>query len=392
MLQITLIDGGIRVKEVGKKTRTLIKWPSERHVFPCNQYSYTPPVNLPKIESMYRDLKSEGLQNADIIQKLIRLYVPWYCFHVGHLEIVSIVIGLIGHRGSSKTSSAVYICIFDWLIRGLPVYSNVDIAIKVRYKDCSKVFRSKPWRGVDMLDLDEDCRGGVVLNDEINVGGGAESTRFMSSANLAWASDLQQLRKRQLSVIWTAQSWSTVDNRTRWQSDYVVECIDCFFDKSYAAVCQGDKVKWVVCELSGLSGQFDTAYELEHRNLLHYEIWRGMLWLRPISWPAFDTFKEQADDYIHQYKLKQATVEEEKKVAIITARQQPDRDVVDRLMVDMKESGTDSFFADEFWVSINADKSRQTRIGTMLSEFFDKKRDHSSKRYYYQLKGDGHGR
>jgi len=382
MLEMTLVNGGFRARKVGQKARTLVKWPQEKYRFPCNQYSYQPPANLPLIETVYNKLKEEGFSGEAIIQKLIRLYVPWHLFHVGHLDQVSKVLGLIGHRGSSKTSSAVYVITFDWLIRSLPVFSNVDIAVKVRYRDCEKVFKSKPWRGVDMLDIGEDCRGGVVFSDEINLAGGAEATRFMAGANLAWSNDLQQIRKRQLNIIWSAQSWSSVDQRTKWQSDYIIECEDAFNSRSYKAVCLGDKVIWHVYELSGLSGEFDLAYELEHRNLLHYEIWKGMHWLRPITWPAYDTYQEQSDDYIHQFKLKQATVEEEQKQAIITARQTPDRDIVQQIL----DSGKEVFWADEIWKSINADKARQTRVGMLLGEFFDKQRDSASQRYYYTKK------
>lgn len=387
MLEMVLRDGGIRTRKAGTKAFTNVTWPKERYKLPCNQYSYDPP-SLPPIESVYDAMKAEGLNDSAVLRKLIRLYVPWRCFHIGHLEQISKVVGFIGHRGSGKTSSAVYVAVFDWLIRDLPVYSGVDIAVKVRYRDIEKEYHSRPWKGVDMLDIAEDCRGGVVLSDEINLAGGAESTRFMAGANLAWNNDLQQLRKRQLNVLWTAQGWSTVDARTRWQSDYVVECQDCFNDHSYQAKAPGDKAKWHVYELSGLSGEFDLAYELEHRNLMHYEIWSGMIWLRPITWAAYDTYQEQSDDILHQYKLKQATVEDAQQQIIVTARQQPDRDAMQQILA----SGFDLIWADELWEEMGADKARQTRMGQLMKEHFDRKRDHKSGRYYYIKKGaiDGH--
>lgn len=383
MLEITLVDGGIRTRKAGTKTFLNVRWPDSRYILPCAQYCYEPP-NLPTIETAYTAMKKEGIPNEAILKKLINLYLPWRLFHIGHLEKISKVIGFIGHRGSNKTSSAAYVAIFDFMLRDLPVYSGVDIAIKVRYRDLEKEYHSRPWKGVDMLDIGDDCRGGLIISDEINIAGGAESSRFMASANLAWSNDLQQLRKRRLNVVWTAQSWSTVDARTRAQCDYVVECEDCFNSHSYKAKYPGDKAKWHVYELSGLSGQFDLAYEMVHRNLVHYEIWAGMIWLRPVTWPAYDTYQEQPDDIMQQYKLKQATVEHEQKQILVTARQEPEREAVQQILA----SGYDIVWADELWKEIGAGRSQQIRIGQLLQKHFDKKRDSKSKRYYYKKKGE----
>ena len=383
MLEIMITNGGIKTKRQGGKTTTLVTWPKEKFEFPCNQYSYLPPVGLMSCEKFYDGLKAEGYSGEAIIFKMIRLYIPWFQFNIGHLEKISKIIGLIGHRGSCKTASAVYMLIFDYLIRDLPVFSNVDIAVKVRYRDAEKVFTSRPWQGTDMLDIDGDCRGGCVFVDEINLSA-AESTRHMASANLAWSNDLQQLRKKQLNVIWTAQGWSTVDNRTRWQTDYVIECQDCFNDHSYRAKCPGDKTKWQVYELSGLSGEFDLAYELEHRFLMHYKIGETqMIWLRPISWPAYDTFQAQDADYIRQYKLKQATTDRENKEAILTARHENDQQLVDGIV-------KDSFYASDFWEQVGAvgDKTRQALLGRMISlAGYKRKRDSMG---YYYIRGANH--
>jgi len=354
----------------------------------CNQYSYTPPADLMPCDQFYAGLKAEGCPNGAILSKMIRLYIPWYCFNVGHLENISTVLGLIGHRGSCKTASAVYMMIFDYLIRGKPVYSNVEIAVRVRYRDCEKDFHSQPWTGSDMLSIEGDTRGGVVFVDEINLAA-AGSAKRMSNANLDWNNELQQLRKKQLNVIWTAQSWKTVDDLTRWQSDWVIETQDCFNDRSYKAICPGDKVKWTVFELSGLSGQFDLAYELEHRFLLHYKIGdTRMIWLRPVSWPVYDTYQAQSADYFQKYKLRHAELEYEQKQVLLEVRQRTAQNIVDQV----KALGWDTFYADELWEGINASHSLKTQVGTLLKEDYNKHREATGlKRYFYVKKESDNG-
>lgn len=386
MLEITIMRGGIRTRKVGGKAYTTYRWPTKKWYFPDNITTYTPPTNLPSCEDFYKGLKAEGCTNRDIIYKMTRLYIPWFQFNGGRLRDVSKCVGLIGHRGSNKTSSAVYMLIFDYLIRFKPVFSNTEIACKVRYRDCEVEFRSQPWSGADMLDIESDVRGGAVFCDEINLAA-AQSSRFMSTANLDFTNDLQQIRKRQLNVLWTAQSWSTVDPRVRWQSDFIIECQDCYFDHSYQARCPGDKAKWTVYELSGLSGAFDLAFELSHRNLMDYKVGETkMYWLSPISWPAYDTFQEQDADYIAKYKLKQATTQAEQKKLLFSARHQPDQDIVDQLVAsDIPKIDTDTF-----WKVADAvnDKAKQTRLGILMQPYFDKKRA-SDGNYYYDRRQKG---
>lgn len=390
MLEITIKDGGIRTRKVGSRKTFNVTWPTERFIFPCNQYSFTPPIELMPCEEFYNALKTEGLPNDLILQKMIRMYIPWYCFNVGHLEKISTCLGIIGHRGSCKTASAVYMMIFDYLIRDKPVYSNVEIAVKVKYKDCAKEYHSKPWTGSDMLAIEGDTRGGVVFVDEINLAA-ASSQKRMSNANYEWNNELQQLRKKQLNVIWTAQSWKTVDDLTRWQSDWVVETQDCFNDHSYKAKCPGDKTKWSVFELSGLSGQFDLAYELEHHWLMHYKIGETrMVWLRPIAWPAYDTYQAQSADYFQKYKLKQAELEFEQKQVMLEARQKTAQDIIDQII----ELNRETFYSNDLWSGIEASQGLKTQVGMLLNKTHNKHRESSGLRRFYYVKkecdNDGH--
>ena len=387
MLELVLTNGGIRARKVGRRTFNDVSWPKTRYTLPCNQYAYEPPTNLPPIEQSYKDLKKEGFSDSAILTKLINIYVPWRLFNVGHLEEISTITGFLGHRGSCKTSSAVFMILFDYLIRGKAVYSNIDIRVRVRYRDLVQEFHNRPWEGIDMIDLDDDCRGGVILSDEVNIAGGASAQQHMSHFNTDFNKQIQQLRKRELNFVWTTQRWQSIDAGFRDQADWVILCRDCYNDHSYAAKMPGDKVKWTVCEMSGLSGAFDEVYELEHKYLKQYEVWAGMQWLRPFSWPAYNTYQEQKDDASFKYKLKKSRRDEEQKNLILEARQRPERDIVRQIL----DSEIDLLWADALWAEVGADRGQQIRIGQMLSEHFDRKRDPKSRRYYYIKKGEGNG-
>ena len=95
------------------------------------------------------------------------------------------VIGFIGSRGSGKTCSAVNVLTLDWLIRGEPVWSNVDIDVSVRYRDTKVVYRTHDLNTIDLFTMD-NVKGGAVFVDEINMTA-AEGTRHMSGANLAFS-------------------------------------------------------------------------------------------------------------------------------------------------------------------------------------------------------------
>lgn len=377
MLELTITNGGIKARKAGTTPQTFVRWPDSKWVFPCNQYAYTPPHDLMPCEDYWKALKEEGYSNDAILDKMILLYIPWYNFNVGHLANISTVLGFIGHRGACKTASAVYNIVFDYSIRGLPVFSNIEIAVRVRYRDCMKEFRSQPWSAEDLLSL--EGKGGVVLVDEINLAA-ASSQKSQSNANYDWNNDLQQLRKKRLNVIYSAQSWSTIDPHTRWQTDWVIECQDCFNDHSYKARCPGDKTKWSVYELSGLSGQFDLAYELEHRNLLHYKIGETrMVWISPIAWWAYDTYQAQDPNYFKKYKLRQAQADHQFKTDVRSARIETALSIVEQIDAITDEK----IYLDDIAIT---DRTLQTEVGILLKKKYEKKRDTAGERRYYYVR------
>ena len=235
MMTINLAKGffnSIKGHNVLKVNFNDLVYPSTRYKFLVREHE----KDLPDISETYQLCIIAGMDEKQIINTLIRLYFPLKFFNVGSYENMALVIGLIGQRGTGKTAGAVEITSCDYLLRDKPVLSNVPIEIRVVYKDAEKIFRSIPLEELDMLDLTMDYGGGCVLYDEVNMEA-AESTRFSSSANLQFSYAIQQIRKRQLSLIWTCQGWNWIDNRLRWQTDFVMACRDASLEKKLHRSC-----------------------------------------------------------------------------------------------------------------------------------------------------------
>lgn len=325
-------------------------------------------ARLPDIELVYQQLRGDGKDEADIIQDLIDIYLKVKIFRAGHFNKLQLVLGLIGPRGSGKTVGMVAIGSLEWLLRGEQVWSNVPFAIKVTYGDCKRVYSSMPLEQLDLLDLAGGLRGGLAIVDEANMTF-AEAGRAMSGANLDFGYAIQQLRKRGLSVIWTCQGWGWIDNRLRWQTDLVISCRDSFLTDSHSEGI-GARSKWIVSDLSSMTGQFGSDYAESHRFISQFEVWRGEFWNKPF-WAAYDTDQLQGGEgYVQQYKLAKAGKTKQFEKQLVEARQRPEQEIVAGLL----EQGITEFYSSELWQKYGiTDRRTQTIIGTLLKDYFDKK-------------------
>lgn len=281
---------------IGVPYQDLDGQPCVRYKFDLHSYL----SGLPPINDTYKECVRQGWDEDRIMRKLIDWYVPFKLFRVGSYARQEQVIGLCGHRGSGKTCGAVSIAIFDFMLRNKQCWSNVPIAFSVNYGDCRKVFEAVPWEQINLLDLDAEksYRGGVVVVDEANMVV-ASAYRSMSGANLDFAGFVQQIRKRQMSVIWTSQSFMAVDKQLRFQSDWIIACRDAHLDNSKFPI--GHYADWSVYDIGGQSGLFDMEFEETHKWLFDYKCWEGRHFNRPI-WRAYDTFAMADGKYIQRYK------------------------------------------------------------------------------------------
>lgn len=324
---------------------------------------------LPDIELVYRQLVCEGKTEENIIQTLLCLYLPIKVFRLGPFERMQLVIGFVGSRGSGKSCGMAAIAILEWLLRGQRVWSNMPIGIKVKYGDCQKVFTSEPLEQLDLLDLEGGLYGGLAVVDEANMSV-AEANRASSSANLDFSYAIQQIRKRGLSVLWTCQGFGWVDNRLRWQTDFVVTCRDEYLINAHPDGL-GARSEWRVSDLSGMTGRFGPDYALDHRYINQFEVARVIFRNKPF-WGSYDTgLLQGSESYIRKYKLAKAGQTREFEHQLVEARQKPAQGIVNSLL----EQGIEEFLARDLWekYGITDNRPMQTQIGSLLQEYYEKK-------------------
>lgn len=365
MLTITLRKGCYATKRDDSKevnTADFCDYPTP--ALPYGVIAETSSNTLPPIEEAYEYLKAKGYSQEHIIDKLVNWYLPIKFFKVGAYSKLPLVIGFIGHRGAGKTISAVQTIACDYMLRGYACYSNVHIAFDVRYRDCIKHYESFPLNKASLWELgtEKGYRGCVVFVDEINMET-AESTRFMSNANLQFSYALQQIRKRSISVIWTCQGWMWVDARTRWQTDFVINCQDAFMLHRGGAAGVGDACKWTAYDLSGLTGTFGLDFEQSHHYITDFEVWSGIIWSRP-WWGAYDTNLLQGKANYRKEFNQNSTEISNAVYSLPEPSIKPEVKIAD----DIAASGLTEIMADDIWQvnNIGDDKAAQTKIGMEL--------------------------
>ncbi len=349
---------------------------------PVNRYRFSRAGHLeglPPIREVHDALLAGGIAPDVVLAKLIEVYLPFRLFRVGRYRRMSLVIGLIGRKGAGKTCGAVGIAILDWMVRGLPCWSNTPIKFRVVYGDLEKTFESLPLDRRNFLDITAGYQGGVVLADEANMEF-SEGKRAMSGANLAFDAQIQQVRKRHVSVLYTVQGWNWIGDRLRWQTDLAITCRDAALAGQGKARRPGEKSLWGVHDLSGITGSFDEEYEEKHRYLHDYKIWDG-IFLSRCFWGAYETDLVLGQtDYIEDFRHKKSVDLEAKEYAIAEGRRLPARDFARTLW----ETGDEEYSALELWKvnGIQADRAGQTKLGIELGKYFERKRDGAG--YFYR--------
>lgn len=190
----------------------------------------------------------------------------------------SLVIGFVGPRGSGKSVGAARLVALDFMLRGRSVWSNMDIGFTVANGDDMKLYKAKSLDKLDLVDLDEMYENGLIYVDEVNLM--MEARRAMAHGNIMFSYILQQLRKRKLTIIWSAQSEMHCDDRLRFQTDIYVTCEDISITKPHCGV--GELSSWKAHDYSGI-----VKGKAPHtsKEAVFYE---GVEWNKP-WWNIFDT-------------------------------------------------------------------------------------------------------
>ncbi len=231
------------------------------------------------------EIRNRGIVVSDGITKPPFFIKPpiFSLYTFKHLRKRSKILGFVGIRGSGKSVGAARTIVLDGLLKGRPVWSNMLIEVQLLTDDGRVALRTRDLDELAMGNLDTKYRNGIVYLDEVNINY-AESRRSMSKANLSFSRILQQIRHRQLDVIWSAQSEMHCDERLRWQTDIFVQCSDVSIKNPKVGI--GEYSRWILYDLSGIIkgeppiGSQDAVFK------------RLTMWNRP-WWHVYDTEQMQ---------------------------------------------------------------------------------------------------
>jgi len=170
---------------------------------------------------------------------------------VSHLGRRSMVVGAVGPRGSGKTLLLVLLSLID-MARGRQCNSNVKIKGAMR-KQGGKVIdvESQDLTFVQLVTMAEELRNATVSIDEINMLFDAMS--FQSTGSKLFNAFMQQIRKRGNALYYTTQNFRWVDNRIRFQTDLLVQCMDMYHTPygKEAGLQRGEVISLITRDLSG---------------------------------------------------------------------------------------------------------------------------------------------
>lgn len=200
-----------------------------------------------------------------------------------NLKNRSLIIGYVGARGSGKSNAAARTIILDYMMLGKLVWSNMDIEFNL-IKDGKAInMKSQPLNRLSLVELDDVFKNGLIYLDEVNLM--MEARRSMSQENLMLSYIVQQLRKRKLNILWSAQSEMHCDDRLRFATDIFITCQDISINRPNCGI--GELSLWKAHDYSGvIKGRTPN----DSKSAIFFE---GIQWNKP-WWNTYDT--EQIQD------------------------------------------------------------------------------------------------
>ncbi len=332
--------------------------------------------DLPEVEAVYQRCVSRNYHPERIIDTLLYIFHRQRIIRSGFLADMSLVIGLVGAAGGGKSCGGAGIAIFDYLLAGVPVISNMDIEVTVQYKQARKVFRTQQLEKASVMDLKhlqnmyKNC---CLLVDECNIEF-SEARRAMSNKNLLFNYVIQERRKRSMNVIFTSQHEMWVDDRLRYGTSFFIKASDAAYNSGLPKPGSlGRKSNWKVYDFSGLING-DILDDRDPR----FIVYKGEFHNRPF-WHSYDT-----------YQIQGLEDESEDKNDIII------RDGVELSINKEKYSygielsnkiigmGIERLPTDDLWKMLDVEGNRreQTRIGMQLSGVGIPTETIGNKKYY----------
>ena len=301
-------------------------------------------------------------KNGIYIQDGEKMYCfrrPWFSFsNYRNLRGRSLVLGFVGPRGSGKSVGAARTVILEHMLRGKKVWSNMEIGFNLINNGTSRIVKSIPLDRLTMEELDKVYTDGIIYCDEVNLM--MEARRSMSQENLMFSYILQQLRKRRLTIIWSAQSEQHCDDRLRFQSDIIISCADISITNPKCGI--GELSKWMAYDFSGI------VKGKSHHNTKDMLFYEGVESNKPF-WNSYNTWE------IQDVKAASKQDEQQEEAELIAAE----------IATEMK-AGLFRIHRRELWKKYDLldDRSMQVRIGKLLSgrHGIIKENDNPTSRYY----------
>jgi len=165
----------------------------------------------------------------------------------------------------------------------------MDIGIALQLKNGLKELKSVPFDKLELVDLDEVYKNGLIFIDEVNIEI-AEARRAMKQENIMFSYILQELRKRHLNIIWTAQNEGWVDDRLRFQTDILIKCKDVSPNNE-----PGQYSLWKAYDMSGMIRE-----DLPHEKA-KVPFYTGVSFNKP-WWNSYNTWQLQGAERVAEEK------------------------------------------------------------------------------------------
>lgn len=203
---------------------------------------------------------------------------PGFPFFGAELKHKSIIIAVTGMRGSGKTLLLVALALEALMLRKEQVWANFKIK--------NGEYESQPLSRQQLLTFDPCLRNGWLVLDEAQQL--YSSRRSVTTGNLLALSSIAQIRKRQLSVLFSAKWLKLVDVNLRNEVDLEITTTDSYHHPSDDYPIEDKKQgSLFFLHWRDLSGIF-TGYS-------YYENFREhpILFMGERYWDCYDTYEEQ---------------------------------------------------------------------------------------------------
>ena len=342
--------------------------------------------DLPDPDTVYSICQDGGMTEGQTIMTMLQTFHTKRLFKGGYLKPLSLVFAFVGGRGSGKSCGAAQLASVDFLLDGKTVWSNMDIGLAVRYKDCRKVFKSQNLDKASLMDInafETQYADGLVLLDEANIEI-SDSRRSMSNTMLWFDYTLQEVRKRRMNICYTVQDEEWVGKRSRFQTDLYVVCHDhAFLDKQRQADDIGRHSRWRVHDMSGcVTGEL--KYRDGHRHFVdHFK--EVIVWNTPF-WKTYDSGQMQKYE---KYDPSKARSGNDNKLVIdqeAFKRLSAGYSILPEMVLKIIDSGYDRIPRDDLWAILNVtDHSTKTKVGELLNSLGCESYRITGNRYGYRI-------